>query len=71
MSTPTELTVIRLEVDTIDVTPFAGPPTVMPGGWVQVTATNGAMTIDRRMSLATEPRIGETITVTIDDEETA
>ena len=61
------VTAYRAEASLIDVTPFGGPRSMVIGSDVTVTLTDGEITVERTYRLGTEPRIGEQITVTIDE----
>lgn len=59
------VTVTSVQGDTIDVTSLQGLPTVIVGDWVDVSATDGQVTVNRRMRLDDQPCVGQRFDVEI------
>jgi hypothetical protein len=55
-----DLTVTAIKGKTLDITTYGGPPTVILGSWVTVTATNGEISVTEEVRINDAPAIGST-----------
>jgi hypothetical protein len=62
-----ELTVVHLELDTVDVTTMKDLyPREIPAGWVTATLSDGSLSTWIRRKFGEHPELGSKVTVEVD-----